>query len=306
MENAGSSGAAGGTEADVETYDDVMKEALRMARPSPLPWILFVAALVLTGITAFVLLRKLDAAHVEAASATGKALDLQQQLASIRSAKAELETRLERLEAEKSDLLALKNELSRDVQAKAEELSRLKGTFDELQEKMKAEIAKGEIRLSQAGGRLKVDMVDKVLFDSGEAQISKRGEEVLARVGAVLARVRDRQVQVAGHTDDSPISVRLVDRFPSNWELSTARATNVVRFLQDKAGLPGKQLVASGYGPYAPISSNKTASGRARNRRIEILLTPALEPAPAKLEPKSEAAARPPSKSAPARKGPRK
>jgi len=290
----------------VENYDDVMKEALRMARPSPLPWILFVAALVLTGITAFVLLRKLDAAHVEAAAATGKAVDLQQQLASIRTAKAELDTRLERLEAEKSDLLSLKNELSRDVKAKAEELSRLKGTFDELQEKMKAEIAKGEIRLSQAGGRLKVDMVDKVLFDSGEAQISKRGEEVLARVGAVLAQVRDRQVQVAGHTDDSPISARLVDRFPSNWELSTARATNVVRFLQDKAGLPGKQLVASGYGPYAPISSNKTASGRARNRRIEILLTPALEPAPAKLEPKGEAKAKPAPRAAPARKGPRK
>jgi chemotaxis protein MotB len=306
MENAGSPGAVGGTEADVETYDDVMKEALRMAKPSPLPWILFVAALVLTGITAFVLLRKLDAAHVEAASATGKALDLQQQLGSLRTSKAELETRLERLEAEKSDLLALKNELSRDVQAKAEELSRLKGTFDELQEKMKAEIAKGEIRLSQAGGRLKVDMVDKVLFDSGEAQISKRGEEVLARVGAVLARVHDRQIQVAGHTDDSPISVRLVDRFPSNWELSTARASNVVRFLQDKAGLPGKQLVASGYGPYAPISSNKTASGRARNRRIEILLTPALEPAPAKLESKGEAKAKPASRAAPARKSPRK
>ncbi len=290
----------------MDTYDDVMKEALRMARPSPLPWILCVAALVLAGATAFVLLRKLDAAQVEAASATGKALDLQQQLASLRTGKAELDTRLERLEAEKSDLMALKNELSRDVQAKAEEIARLKGTYDELQEKMKAEIAKGEIRLSQAGGRLKVDMVDKVLFDSGEAQISKRGEEVLARVGAVLAQVQDRQIQVAGHTDDSPISSRLVDRFPSNWELSTARATNVVRFFQDKAGLPGKRLVASGYGQFSPISSNKTASGRARNRRIEILLTPALEPAPARLAPGGEAKARAPARPAAARKGSRR
>jgi chemotaxis protein MotB len=272
----------------VENYDDVMKEALRMARPSRLPWVLFVAALLLAGITAFVMMRKLDAAHVEAASATGRALDAQQQLASARSSRAELETRLERLEAEKSDLLALKNELSRDVQAKAEELNRLKGTFDALREKMKAEIAKGEIRLSQAGGRLKVDLVDKVLFDSGEAKISKRGEEVLSRVGAILAQVQDRQIQVAGHTDDSPISARLVDTFPTNWELSTARATNVVRFLQEKAGVPGKRLVASGYGPYQPVSSNKTASGRARNRRIEILLTPELAPAPAKMEPKGK------------------
>jgi chemotaxis protein MotB len=267
----------------MDTYDDVMKEALRMARPSRLPWVLFILALLALAVITFSLLRLLDSARTEAAGATAKMLDLQEKLAAQRTGRAELEQRLERLEAEKADLLALKNELSRDVQAKAEQLSRLQSTFDELQEKMQAEIAKGDIRLSQAGGRLKVDMVDKVLFDSGEAEISKRGEEVLARVGAVLARIDDKQIQVSGHTDDSPISSRLVDRYPTNWELSASRATNVVRFLQEKAGVPAQRLVTAGYGPYHPISSNATASGRARNRRIEILLTPSLEPTPARV-----------------------
>ncbi len=291
--------------ANMDTYDDVMHEALRMARPSKLPWVLFVLALLLAGGTAFLLLRKLDAARSDAAAAGTKALDAQDQLASLRTSKAELETRLEKLEVEKADLLSLKNELSRDVQAKQDELAKLKGTYDELREKMKAEIAKGEIRLSQAGGRLKVDMVDKILFDSGEAAISKRGEEVLARVGGVLARIPDKQIQVAGHTDDSPISSRLTDRYPTNWELSAARATNVVRFLEERSKVPARRLVASGYGPWQPVATNATAGGRARNRRIEILLTPALEPSPAKVAaaaPKKAEPAKPQAASATAKK----
>lgn len=269
----------------MERYDDVVQEALRMARPSRLPWVLFVLALVAGAAAAFFLLRRLDTTRSEAAVATAGMLDAQEKLGQLRSSRAEVEQRLERIEAEKADLAALKNELSRNVQAKQEELDKLKGTYDELQEKMKAEIAKGEIRLSQAGGRLKVDMVDKVLFESGEAVVSKRGAEVLSRVGAVLARVQDRQVQVSGHTDDAPISARLTDKFPTNWELSTARATNVVRYLQEKTGLPPQRLVAAGYGPYHPVATNATPTGRARNRRIEILLTPSLEPTPAQAPP---------------------
>jgi len=88
----------------------------------------------------------------------------------------------------------------------------------------------------------------------------------------------DKQIQVSGHTDSHPISEKLATQFPTNWELSTARAVNVVRFLQEKANVPAKNLVATGYGEYHPIASNKSSSGRARNRRIEILLTPSLDP----------------------------
>jgi chemotaxis protein MotB len=136
---------------------------------------------------------------------------------------------------------------------------------------MKDEIAKGDIQLTESGGKLRVGLVDKILFDSGEASVSKRGEGVLARLGAVLASIEDRQIQVSGHTDNTPISDKLKQQFPTNWELSVARATNVVRFLQEKAAVPAERLVASGYGEYQPIAKNQTAAGRAKNRRIELL-----------------------------------
>jgi chemotaxis protein MotB len=101
---------------------------------------------------------------------------------------------------------------------------------------------------------------------------------VLARVGAVLAQIDDKQIQVSGHTDNLPLGEKLTATFPTNWELSAARAVTVVRFLSEKAGVPPQRMVASGYGEWSPIATNKSGSGRARNRRIEILLTPTLDP----------------------------
>jgi chemotaxis protein MotB len=192
--------------------------------------------------------------------------------------RAEMMPRVEKLEAEKAELVTAKEELERNVEAKTGELEQLKGTADKLQAQMKEEIAKGDVRLSESGGKLRVDLVDKILFESGEAQISKRGETVLAKVGAVLAQIDDKTIQVSGHTDNLPLGEKLTATFPTNWELSAARAVTVVRFLSEKAGVPARRLVASGYGEWSPIASNKTGAGRARNRRIEILLTPALAP----------------------------
>jgi len=202
----------------------------------------------------------------------------QQKARAAEDEKAELAQKLEKLESEKAELAKEKEDLSKDVQAKTGELAALKGTYDKLEEKMKDEIDKGDIRLSQSGGKLRVDLVDKILFDSGEAVVSKRGEGVLARVGGVLATMDDKQIQVSGHTDSNPISEKLAPQFPTNWELSVTRAVNVVRFLEEKANVPAKNLIATGYGQYHPIASNKSAAGRARNRRIEILLTPSLDP----------------------------
>jgi chemotaxis protein MotB len=182
------------------------------------------------------------------------------------------------MEADKAAVVAERDNLAKSVEEKSSELATLKGTTDKLREKMKDEIAKGDIQLTESGGKLRVGLVDKILFDSGEASISKRGEGVLARVGAVLASIEDRQIQVSGHTDNEPISDKLKHQYPTNWELSVARATNVVRFLQEKASVPADRLVASGYGEYQPIASNRTAAGRGKNRRIELLLTPSLAP----------------------------
>jgi chemotaxis protein MotB len=194
------------------------------------------------------------------------------------TARGELEEQVRKLEAQNAEVLAARQALAKNVEAQASQLAELKGTYEKLREKMKEEIARGDIQLSESGGKLRVGLVDKILFDSGEARVSKRGEGVLARVGAVLASIDDRQVQVSGHTDNAPISDKLKTEFPTNWELSTARATNVVRFLAEKAQVPPPRLLASGHGEYQPIASNRNAAGRARNRRIEILLTPSLAP----------------------------
>jgi chemotaxis protein MotB len=235
------------------------------------PWIMAFLALAGAAGGGYWLHQGRQNARQDAAAATQRAQAAEE-------AKTELTQKVEKLEAEKTELSTAKDELSKDVQAKTGELAALKGTFDNLQDKMKDEIAKGDIRLSQSGGKLRVDLVDKILFDSGEAVVSKRGEGVLARVGAVLATVDDKQIQVSGHTDNHPISEKLAAQFPTNWELSVARAVNVVRFLEEKASVPARSLIATGYGQYHPIASNKTPTGRARNRRIEILLTPSLDP----------------------------
>jgi chemotaxis protein MotB len=254
---------------DTQQFADT-NDVLELPRRSLTPWVLLGLAVLGGAAAAVFLWTRLGAARLDASATLERA----------RAERAELAQRLEKIEAEKADLLALRNELSGQVQAKEEELAKLQGTYEELEAKMKDEIAQGDVRLSQAGGRIKVDLVDETLFDVGEASVTDRGGEVLSRVGAVLANVEDRKIQVSGHTDDLPISERLHDRYPTNWELAAARATNVVRFLEEKANVPGRRLVAAAYGPWEPISANRTASGRARNRRIEIVLTPALAPAP--------------------------
>ena len=235
------------------------------------PWIVAFLALAGAGAGGYMLYQGRQHAREDATAATQRAQ-------AAEAEKSELAQKVEKLESEKTELATAKEELSKDVQAKTGELEQLKGTYDKLEDKMKDEIAKGDIRLSQSGGKLRVDLVDKILFDSGEAVISKRGEGVLSRVGAVLAAMDDKQIQVSGHTDSNPISEKLTPQFPTNWELSVSRAVNVVRFLEEKASVPAKNLTATGYGQYHPIASNKSAAGRARNRRIEILLTPSLDP----------------------------
>jgi chemotaxis protein MotB len=286
--------------ADTEKYDDVMKEALDLARPSRTPWILFVLALVAGAAASIFLLTRLDRARTETSAAGAQLLDARTKLDEARTAAAENAQRLEKMEAEKADLLALKNELSLQVQAKDEEIAKLQGTYQELEAKMAEEIKKGEIRLSQSGGRIKVDLVDKILFDVGDSSVTERGGSVLSRVGEILANVKDKKIQVSGHTDDSPISDKLKEKYPTNWELAAARAINVVRYLEEKAKVPGRNLVVAAYGPHEPISTNRNPSGRARNRRIEIVLTPAIAPVP--VDERAEAAPAKPAAKAPAKR----
>jgi len=119
-------------------------------------------------------------------------------------------------------------------------------------------------------------MFDKILFPSGKVKITPDGLKILERVGNVLKNTQDKIIRVEGHTDNVPIHSRLKIKFPTNWELSTARATNVVRFLQEKSGIEAKRLHAVGMSEYHPVASNETMAGRSQNRRIEIALLPEL------------------------------
>jgi chemotaxis protein MotB len=260
----------------VGPIDPNLARALRP--PSQAPWVLLVLGLAGAGGGAAWMWGETGKARAAAAAAEVRANAAEAKRAEL----APVVEKAEKLEAENADLKVAKEALTRDVEAKTGELEQVKGTADKLQAQMQAqmkdEIAHGDVHLTESGGKLRVDLVDKLLFESGEATISKRGEGVLARVGGVLAQIDDKTIQVSGHTDNLPLGDKLTARFPTNWELSAARAVTVVRFLAEKASVPAQRLVATGYGEWSPIASNRSASGRARNRRIEILLTPALAP----------------------------
>jgi chemotaxis protein MotB len=163
---------------------------------------------------------------------------------------------------------------------KEQEIARLRTTYDSLVRDLKKEIEAGDIKVTQFRDLLTVNLVEKILFDSGRAEIKPRGLEILKRVGDILKGVPDKVVRIEGHTDNVPIGAALRPRFPTNWELSTARATVVARFLQDKVGLDPTRLSATGYGEYRSVAPNDSEEGRAQNRRIEIILAP-LPPATA-------------------------
>jgi len=157
---------------------------------------------------------------------------------------------------------------------KAEEILGVKTMYEDLVQDMESEIKKGKITITQLKGQLKVNMVDEILFDSGRATVKAEGVKVLERVGKVLLNVKDQAIRIEGHTDNVPIGPELAKTYPTNWELSIARAIAVARYLQEKVGVDPRLISATGHGEYKPIASNETEQGRTRNRRIEIVLVP--------------------------------
>jgi chemotaxis protein MotB len=146
-------------------------------------------------------------------------------------------------------------------------------TYEGLLKEMKEEIEHGQIAITELKGKLTVDVVDKILFDSGQAEIKPEGLAVLKRVVDILITVMDKTIRVEGHTDNVPIAGALAKRYPTNWELSAARALTVTRYLE-KEGLDPTLLSAAAFGEYQPVADNETAEGRAKNRRIAIILLP--------------------------------
>jgi len=160
---------------------------------------------------------------------------------------------------------------------KAQEAAKARAAmFKDLLNKFKSMIDSGKLAVEVRKGRMIVKMSDKILFDPGKDKIKKEGEAALVEVTKILAGLPDRAFQVAGHTDNVPIRSA---RFQSNWELSAARAVNVVKFMAAN-GMDPKRLSASGYSEYDPVGDNSADDGRMLNRRIEITLMPSIEELP--------------------------
>ena len=143
-----------------------------------------------------------------------------------------------------------------------------------LETEMTTALQSKDVTISNLKGRLTVNILDRILFDSGEAVVKPDGEAVLRKIAALLAAHPQLKIHVIGHTDNVPIRANARSRFASNWELSTARALAAVRFLTERAGVDPRRLGAVGYGEFRPIADNSTPEGRAKNRRIAITILP--------------------------------
>jgi chemotaxis protein MotB len=206
---------------------------------------------------------QLDQARAEAEKAKKLSLELEQ-------SKAEL-AKLQDLSA--SEKKVLEQKLA-DQQLEMEKFKATTvQTDNKLEESLKKELADKDVQISRLKDQLKVTVASEILFPSGSAELSQEGVDVLRKVAKAANKSTD-EVRVEGHTDSDPIAPVLAQYYPTNWELSTARAAVAVRTLEATGMVPASRLSAVGYGDSRPVGPNETAEGKAKNRRVEIVFTP--------------------------------
>jgi len=230
---------------------------------------------------------------------------LSENLSKSKEENRKLTTRIQNLETEATELnrslrtcqetlhsnLSEKDKLSALLDQEMSELRKKEQIINELQDLIKAQNAKvqallnnvkeallgfssDELSVHEKDGKVYVAMSDKLLFQSGSAQVDRRGKEALSKLAGVLIRQTDIDVMIEGHTDTKPINTV---QFKDNWDLSVIRATSVVRILTKDYKINPLQIQPSGRGEFLPVSTNETAEGRSRNRRTEIIISPKLE-----------------------------
>ena len=194
----------------------------------------------------------------------------QQELGSMQArlddAKAQLSSALAENQTNQGIITTLKGRVADLENEKAAEAQMSKSLENEL----RSDLESKDVTISSLQGKLTVNIVDRVMFDSGEAILKPDGEAVMRKIAAILAAHPQLKIQVIGHTDNVPIRPAARVRFASNWELSTARALAAVHFLTEQAGIDPRRVGAAGYGEFRPVADNSTAEGRAKNRRIAI------------------------------------
>jgi chemotaxis protein MotB len=230
--------------------------------------------------------KDLEKARSEKEQAEDKNNQLEIALREAEAAQNQCAKDLKETQAENAYLKKIGQQVSGNNRALRQELNKKKSVI-ELQEKviqllddtkktietsLKDQIAAQQVEVVEEADTLKVIFVDKILFDSGSVDINAKGRELLLAMANALKNGNRQEILVEGHTDNVPLSAALQKRFPSNWELSTARAAAVVRFLQNEAGIKPERLSARGYSFYRPVAPNTSEEGRRQNRRIEIIL----------------------------------
>ena len=204
---------------------------------------------------------KYAAKEMEATEYMKKYQDESQKVADLEKKNAELQTQASQTASAKARLEQEKGELERKS-----------AQYEQLATSLKGQIAAGQIEISELRGKMTVKLKDKILFASGSAALSKQGRAALDAVADAFKNLKDKNVIVAGYTDN--VRVGKKGPYKDNWDLSTARAVSVVRYLQAK-GVPPVMLGAAGFSEFRPVGANDTAEGRGQNRRIEIALTAA-------------------------------
>jgi chemotaxis protein MotB len=200
-------------------------------------------------------------------SGAGDSAKLAADLAASRERNADLERRIADLEKQLADcearLAGVRSQLdqSKTSLTKAEK---------DLLKALQPEIAKGTVSVHQSGDALTINLASSLLFDSGQDQLKTGGTDALKRVGGVLKDFPEKEVHVAGYTDNVAIKGPLQKKFPSNKELSDARANSAAQALRD--GGVSSNLSAAGHADSNPVASNNTAAGRAKNRRVEVIV----------------------------------
>jgi chemotaxis protein MotB len=209
----------------------------------------------------------------------GKHQELQDRFKNVSGENSAMNERLRQMGMSAEDskrTMAELNKLVEELRAKERQAQARLQTFRNMLERFQAMINSGKLRVRIVRNRMVVELAENILFDSGKADLKVDGETALTEVAGVLSSIKDRDFQIAGHTDNVPIKSR---KFPSNWELSTARAVTVTRYL-GAHGVDGARLSAAGYAETQPVASNDDDTGRAQNRRIEIVLMPNLDELP--------------------------
>jgi chemotaxis protein MotB len=204
---------------------------------------------------------KYAAKELEASEAAKKLQDESGKAAALDAKVADLEAKLAAAQKEKSQLSEEKGKL----EAKSAQ-------YEQLAQSLQGQISAGQIEISELKGKMTVKLKDKILFSSGSAALGKDGKVALDAVADAFKDLKGKTVVVGGFTDDVPIGKK--GGYQDNWDLSSARATSVVRYLQSK-GVDPRMLGVAGYSEYRPLVPNDSVEGRSQNRRIEISLTAA-------------------------------